>query len=193
MRGLGVTAIKPVISGFELEKANESDTGLILQALGREVDARAIEDISRWRFAAPLSPDMAAQRECQRIALADVVEVCKPKSGREHHVHFIEGAGGVMSTLGHDFTNLDLIANLEVRVILVIGDYLGSISHTLTACEALRVRDCSPWAIVMSAGLSSVVPTQETAETISRFVCCPVFLVNRGAEAPIPLIDALTA
>ncbi len=44
-----------------------SDPGVLLAALGRPVTLEEIERISPWRFAAPLSPDMAAAREGRAI------------------------------------------------------------------------------------------------------------------------------
>lgn len=46
---------KPVISGFGV---GDCDTTHIIEAQG----SGTIEEISPWRFAAPLSPDMAAAR-----------------------------------------------------------------------------------------------------------------------------------
>ena len=62
-RGRNVAALKPVVSGFEPSEAAGSDSGLLLAALGRPVTLDAISEISPWRFAAPLAPDMAAARE----------------------------------------------------------------------------------------------------------------------------------
>ena len=50
-------------TGSAREAAAESDSGLILQALGRPIDDAALDDVSPWRFRAALSPDMAADRE----------------------------------------------------------------------------------------------------------------------------------
>ncbi|MFQ5765079.1 MAG: ATP-dependent dethiobiotin synthetase BioD, partial [Rhodospirillales bacterium] len=62
-RGLSVTALKPVVSGFSWDEVEDTDTALLLRALGREPTPDAVEACSPWRFEAPLSPDMAARRE----------------------------------------------------------------------------------------------------------------------------------
>ena len=68
-RGAGrtVEALKPVVTGFNPATAAASDPGVLLAALGRPVTPTEIERIAPWRFAAPLSPDMAAQRENRAI------------------------------------------------------------------------------------------------------------------------------
>jgi len=190
-RDLPVDAVKPVISGFELAEARDSDSGLILRALGRPVDETRLDRISPWRFHAALSPDMAAAREDRTLALPDVAGFCTQAIEGAPAVCLIEGAGGIMSPLGRDFTNLDLIARLDAHVVLVAGTYLGTISHTLTACEALGARGREPWAIVLSESEDQPVTPGETASSLGRFTQAPTYLMPRGGGAPDDLAEAM--
>jgi dethiobiotin synthetase len=54
----------------------------------------------------------------------------------------IETAGGLMSPLGNQFLNIDLIVHLNLPVILVSNNYLGSINHSLMSIEVLQKRNC---------------------------------------------------
>ena len=182
-RGADVDAIKPVLSGFEPADAATSDSGLILNALGRPLTTAAIDAISPWRFKAALSPDMAAEREGARLTLDQVATFCRKPRAK---LALIEGAGGIMSPLGHDFTNLDLIKALDARTILIAGTYLGTISHTLTAC-AVRM----PAAVVLSESANSPVDAEETAAAMARFLAAPIYLVRRNANVPQRLVDEL--
>ena len=96
-----------------------------------------------------------------------------------------------MSPLGADFTNLDLIAALDAQPIIVAGTYLGTISHTLTAVEALIARGREPWGLVLSQSQDSPVSPAETAQSIGRFSRTPIYLLPRGAAAPDDLVEAL--
>lgn len=192
-QGREVSALKPVISGFDAGDADDSDTGLILTAMGRGIDAQNIARVSPWRFRAALSPDMAAAREGLRVGLDEVAGFCASGLRGTNAPVLIEGAGGLMSPLGADFTNLDLAAALRMRVVLVAGSYLGTISHTLTACEALKARGMDAWAIVMSDTRDGVVPLEETAATIGRFVKAPIDCVARGAEVSSALVERIRA
>ena len=58
-RGLKVQALKPVVSDFN-DGDLETDTAVLLHALGQSATAENIDAMSPWRFQAPLSPDMAA-------------------------------------------------------------------------------------------------------------------------------------
>lgn len=190
-RGLPVDAIKPVVSGFERERARESDSGLILTALGLSIDEARLDRVSPWRFRAALSPDMAAAREGRSVPLSTVATFCARTLEAAEGVCLIEGAGGIMSPLGRDFTNLDLIAGLDARVVLVAGTYLGTISHTLTACEALAARGREPWAIVLSASEDAPVTANETAASMGRFVHAPIYLMPRDGGAPEDLVETM--
>ncbi len=190
-RGIPVDALKPVISGFDPDAVDVSDTGLIMRALGRRADAAAIAEMSPWRFRAPLSPDMAAAREGRPVAAEEVVDLCRRALETATGVMLIEGAGGIMSPLAQGFTNLDLLVRLDARVVLVAGTYLGTISHTLTACEALAARGRAPWAIVLSESVESPVPPGETAASIGQFTAAPIYLMPRGQGAPDDLVEAM--
>jgi dethiobiotin synthetase len=50
----------------------------------------------------------------------------------------IEGAGGLMVPLNDNFMMIDLIKQLNLEVILVSKNYLGSINHTLLSIHALK-------------------------------------------------------
>ena len=52
----------------------------------------------------------------------------------------IEGAGGLMVPLNDRDCLIDLIETLGAEVVLVSGNYLGSINHTLLSIEALKSR-----------------------------------------------------
>ena len=67
--GKTVDAFKPVVSGFDPANIANSDPGVLLSALGRDVTNDELDRIAPWRFAAPLSPDLAAKAESRSIDL----------------------------------------------------------------------------------------------------------------------------
>ena len=112
--GEKIAAIKPVVSGFAMEQAATSDPGLLLDALGRPVTAQEIERISPWRFAAPMSPDIAAAREGRAIDFNEVVAFSRQQAMANRNGNLlIEGIGGIMVPLDADHTVLDWITTLK--------------------------------------------------------------------------------
>jgi dethiobiotin synthetase len=167
--GRSVDAIKPVVSGFDPGQPDASDPGILLQALGFPVTLQNIERISPWRFRAAISPDLAARREGRRIDVDDVVAYCKSAIEDRREILLVEGVGGIMVPLDEQRTILDVMMALQLPLILVVGSYLGTISHTLTALDALFRRDMPVLAIIVSETPGSPVPLDETVAAIARF------------------------
>lgn len=186
--GRDVRALKPVLSGYDPATRDESDAGVLLASLGRAATEDAVAEITPWRFAAPLSPDMAAAREGRSLDFEAIVAFCRRAEGDPL---LIEGVGGAMVPLDADHTVMDWMAALGAPALVVAGSYLGTISHTLTTLAAMEVRGVSVAALVISESEVSPVPPAETAETIARYVDgLPITLVHRLPPGPAPWRDA---
>lgn len=192
-RGVAPHVMKPLVTGFDPGAPALSDTGALLAALGRPLDARSIEAVSPWRFAAALSPDRAAEREQRAIDFAELVGACRARSPTEPLL--IEGIGGVMVPIDREHTVLDWIAALEMPALLVAGSYLGSLSHTLTAALALRATNVGLAAVVVSESADPALGLAEHKATLERFLGpAPVLTWPRDATHPNPpLLEALEA
>jgi dethiobiotin synthetase len=181
LRGAGqsVSALKPVVSGFDIATSALSDPGVLLNALDEQLTPEAFDRLSPWRFTAPLSPDMAAARENRAIDFDAVVAYCREAIAAHQGTLFIEGVGGVMVPLDARHTVLDWMAALKLPLILVAGSYLGTISHTLTALDALTHRKLKVAAIVIN-DTPSDIPLDETMAVLARFApAIPIVKVPR--------------
>lgn len=167
--GRSVEAIKPVVSGFDSDHPAASDPAILLNALGFPATLPNIERISPWRFRAAMSPDAAARQENRRIDVAEVVAFCQSAIKQRQEILLIEGVGGIMVPLNEQRTILDVMMALQLPLILVAGSYLGTISHTLTALDALFRRDLSVLAVIVSETPGATVPLAETVAAIGRF------------------------
>ena len=165
----GLRALKPAATGFD--RMEGSDTEILCRAMGIAPST----DISPFRFAAPLSPDMAAAREGKPVDLDALVKFCAGDV-------LVEGIGGVMTPLNEHDTVLDWIAALGCPAILVAGSYLGTLSHTLTAVAAMGSRGIAPEAVIISESLDAP-PLAETAAALRRHLAVPVVALPRIAGA----------
>jgi dethiobiotin synthetase len=176
-RGLTVNAFKPVVSGFDPAAPEASDPARLASALGRP---DAWPDVSPRRYRAPLAPNLAARLEGDTLAMADLVEDCQAwLAACNADLALVEGAGGVMSPMTDDATNMDLMVALNLPVLLVAGSYLGTASHLLTALEVLRARGLTVAAIVVSESLDAPDLSQ-TVEMLRAFECrTPIVVAPR--------------
>lgn len=172
-RELRAHALKPVVSGFDIQTFADSDTAHLLAAMGEPVTMDHAARISRWRFKAALSPDMAAAREGAYIFFDDLIAECVAAS-HAHDRLIIEGVGGLMVPLDETRTVLDwmlaLDAHIGIAPLLVVGSYLGTISHTLTTLAVMRANNLPPRVIVVSESENAPVPLEETLATMARFI-----------------------
>lgn len=177
MQGRAVRALKPVMSGYDETAAGDSDAGRLLAACGLHVTQQNIAAISPWRLRAPLSPDRAAAIEGRSIDFDALVGWCRVECIlNDDDIVLIEGIGGVMVPIDGQHTVRDWIAALGLPAVLVVGTYLGAISHALTALSALREVGVRPAAIVVNESeggigiddtLASLAPHAGGVETFS--------------------------
>ncbi len=180
-RGRAVTALKPIGSGYDKDNAAESDPGQLLTALGQPITEANVAKICPWRFKAALSPDMAAAREGRKVDYAALLDFTTKAAANAEGTLFIEGIGGVMVPLDAAHTTLDWMAEMKLPLILVTGTYLGTISHTLTAVDALTRRGLRLASLVVNESPGSTVDHLETAQSLAARVNTPVVTLPRNA------------
>ena len=168
--GQSVRVLKPVVSGYPGDDVSTTDTAILLGSLEIEATQKAVEACSPWRFAEPLSPDMAARREGRSIDFEALAGFCRDAQGGAEDLLLIEGIGGAMGPLDETHTVLDWMAELGAPVLVVVGSYLGTLSHTLTTVAAIQGRGIEIAGVVVDESEESPVPVEETAETLARFL-----------------------
>jgi dethiobiotin synthetase len=182
--GRKVSALKPIVSGFDIATSALSDPGVLLGALDEPITVEALARLSPWQFAAPLSPDMAAAREGKAVPFDAMIKLCRDAIAVETGTLFIEGVGGVMVPLDDKRTVVDWMVALRLPLVLVAGGYLGTISHTLTALDVLARAKLEVAALVINDSGDGAVPLDETVATLGRFTRVPITTLPR-VKAPV--------
>lgn len=101
-----------------------------------------------YRLNEPLSPHAAAALDGVTIELS---KIQLPVTERNL---IVELAGGLMVPLNDNDLVIDMVQQLNLPVILVSKNYLGSINHTLLSIEALRSRNIPVEGIIFN-GISN--------------------------------------
>jgi dethiobiotin synthetase len=128
---------------------------------------------------------MAAAREGRDIPFGEVARFTEAAFAGAEDVILMEGVGGLMAPVGAEHTVLDWLRLARVPALLVVGGYLGTISHTLTAAKTLAAEEIPLAGIVISARGELPVPPEETADAIARFLPgVPIAIMpDLGAQA----------
>ncbi|WP_145854331.1 dethiobiotin synthase [Pedobacter suwonensis] len=116
---------KPIQSG-DLETSDSITINSLVS------NSRTVIHPESYRLTQPLSPHLSARLDGIEI---DLNQINLPETNNNL---IIEGAGGLMVPLNETELIVDLIKKLEVEVILVSQNYLGSINHTLLSVNLLR-------------------------------------------------------
>ncbi len=127
-----------------------------------------------YRLNTPASPHHAAALEGKTI---DIEEIILPETSNRL---LIEGAGGVMVPLNEQELILDLIIHLDVPVVIVSKNYLGSINHTILTCEMLNAAGVEISGIVFNGA-----PSPSSEEWILNFT-------NLNLLGNIPLAEKVS-
>jgi dethiobiotin synthetase len=149
--GLATDVLKPVVSDFDPADWTGSDPGRLLAAAGVPLADAALERVSPWRLRAPLAPPSAARLEGRSLPFPEVRDLVQARiASSAADLMVVEGVGGLMSPIADGATSLDLLLAVEGANVLVVGAYLGAISHGLTAADVLCTRGRTPAAVIIS-------------------------------------------
>ncbi|MBF0487358.1 MAG: dethiobiotin synthase [Nitrospirae bacterium] len=134
-KGFNVTVRKPIETGCaDVNNTLIPKDGLFLKTItGSTEDLKVITPI---RFAHPLAPLAAATAENTTIDIAEIYKSfdCIDNSS----VAIVEGIGGLLVPITETFFASDLIKKLNLPVILVSSNRLGTINHTLLSLEYMK-------------------------------------------------------
>ena len=116
---------KPVQSG-DLDKSDSFSIKNLISNKDSKIHPET------YKLSQPYSPHKSAAIDKLSI---DPEKIILPQTNNSL---IIEGAGGLMVPLTDRFLMIDLIKKLNVPVVLVSQNYLGSINHTLLSIQALK-------------------------------------------------------
>ena len=128
-RGKRVGVMKPVESGCErLNGGLQPHDALFLKKMSSSIED--LDLINPYRLEQPLAPSIAAELEGVEVDLKKIKKNYQQLELRNDLV-LVEGVGGLLSPLYENFTNADLIRILGIPVVVIAGNGLGTINHTL--------------------------------------------------------------
>ena len=128
--------MKPVESGCRrTAQGLQPDDALFLKKMAASADA--LDDIVPYRLAPPLTPSVAAALSGIAIDLQVINSVYR-RLAAQNDLVLVEGAGGLLAPITGHATGTDLIRLLQIPIIVVARNALGTINHTLLTVEHAR-------------------------------------------------------
>jgi dethiobiotin synthetase len=149
--GLRVAAMKPIESGVESRLSAttmyNSDADRLHAATG---GVGRLELVRPYNLEEPLAPLIAAQRAGVTIDVG-VLDAAKDALSVNRDVLLVEGAGGLLVPISRDMTFLDLFARWRCELILVAGNRLGVLNHTLLTTRVAESAGLPVRAIILTS------------------------------------------
>jgi dethiobiotin synthetase len=177
--GKPVTALKPIISGVTDDAMEGTDTAIIADGLGLELTPEVVNSISPFRYKAPLAPVMAAELEGRTLDYDALITACRA-SLMANPFTLVEGVGGSFVPLAGKTLVTDWISDLGLPSLMVVGSYLGTISHTVATFEAMRARGLETRGIIVSESAGSGHPDLgRTAREVASLTGVPTVSIPR--------------
>ncbi|MBU3657092.1 MAG: dethiobiotin synthase [Rhodocyclaceae bacterium] len=134
---LRAAALKPIAAGVDANGHNED----VLRLMAAANVALPEPTINPWRLAEPLSPHIAARRAGVEITTPPIIESFHAAC-EQTDLLLVEGVGGLYAPLSDILNQPDLIRELDIPVILVVGLRLGCLNHALLTTAALAQEGC---------------------------------------------------
>jgi len=122
-------------------KGFPQDIAMHLKLMGKNKDyvKGLMNLVCPYIFKFPASPHLSAKLEKKKIGIKKIKEAYKELCGM-FDVVIVEGVGGALVPLDEKTLLLDVVKDLKIPVILVVGNKLGAINHALLTVEAIKNR-----------------------------------------------------
>jgi len=154
--GIGKTVITGLLArflddqGYKVITQKWVETGTIgfskdvnfhlkLLGKGKQEFKKHLIDMSPYTFKFPSSPHLGSSLEKKKISIEKIKKSFKCLTKAFDFV-VVEGVGGVLVPLNKKKLVIDVAKDLKLPALIVVGNKLGAINHTLLTLEALKTR-----------------------------------------------------
>ncbi len=128
--------IKPIASGCELTSQGMRNSDA-LSLMAQSTLILPYEQVNPFAFVPAIAPHIAAKRVGMSLNPKLIADHLKSLPVDEADFTLVEGAGGWRLPLGDGAYLSDVVKQLQLPVILVVGVKLGALNHALLTQEAL--------------------------------------------------------
>ena len=182
-KGLSTLALKPLAAGCEqVDGELRNDDALKLQAA--MTVALPYQQINPIALKSAIAPHLAAEEEGRTLSVDRLARLIRGALMTPADVTLVEGAGGWLVPLNHRETLGNLVKELELPVILVVGVRLGCLNHALLTAQAVAAAGL-PLAGWVANGIDpEAAKVQENINTLKSMLPAPCLgVIPHGPQA----------
>lgn len=138
-QGYSVITQKWVQTGVNKNSLGDIETHLHIMGKEKAEYQHYLPLMLPYSFPLPASPHLAASLAKRTIEPAHLIKSTKTLVNHFDYV-LVEGTGGLLVPLTEQTLLIDIVKKMFLPVILVAGNKLGALNHTLLSIEALKKR-----------------------------------------------------
>ncbi|MDD4911363.1 MAG: dethiobiotin synthase [Sideroxydans sp.] len=168
-QGRRVVGFKPVAAGCDDDDHNDDAKRLRTASTVRA----SYGQVNPYCFPHAIAPHLSARHAGARIDFARIFTSYDELAGQADEV-VVEGVGGFRVPLNETQDSVDLVKQLDLPVIVVVGMRLGCINHALLTVSAIDEAqlECAGWvANVLDADMPAL---QENIDAIRERIKAPL-------------------
>lgn len=172
--GYSTLGLKPIATGALLtENGLRNSDAIHLQKTA--TIPIPYEQVNPFCFLAPIAPHIAAAQQSSQLSVNKIMALCELTLNLKADYYIIEGLGGAAVPLNEKETMLDLIQELDLPVILIVGLRLGCLNHALLSYEVLKKRNIPVVACICNQIDPDMLFSEENALYLKQAVNAPFF------------------
>lgn len=122
------------------------DAYALQKASGGEVD---LDRVNPYWMRTPAAPHVAGMFENFDLDMGSLAQGCRDLAA-DHEAVIAEGVGGWMVPISKDYMVAHYARDLGLPVILVVGNRLGALNHTLLTIQSMRAMGIEPAGMVFN-------------------------------------------
>jgi dethiobiotin synthetase len=171
--GLKSFGIKPIASGCVENNVGilENNDALCLQ--DNASIKKAYEVINPIKFKKPIAPHIAADEKNLSLTKSIVSQAITNSLQEEADINLIEGVGGWSVPLTNTELFSDVVIELNIPVILVVGIKLGCLNHALLTYQNILSRGGNLIGWVANCLKPDTLSIKENIETLKSWITEP--------------------
>jgi dethiobiotin synthetase len=182
--------IKPIASGCTPDNAGKlinQDAVLLQQCASIKKNYDLVNPIA---FQKPIAPHIAANALHISLTKTSVCKAIVRSLQNDADIHLIEGVGGWSVPLNHEELFSDVVIELNIPIILVVGIKLGCLNHAILTYQAILAIGGTLLGWVANCITPNALCIDENIESLKNWIKAPCLGVVSYGQTSSSCLDA---
>ena len=180
--GFKTFAIKPIASGCVLNTENklENEDALLLQSAASIHES--YERVNPLALKEPIAPHLSAKQMRLYLKKENIMRLILSSIRKDADFNIIEGAGGFCIPLNDNELYSDVVRELQLPTILVVGMRLGCLNHAILTVNNMMASDVNLIGWIANCIDPTMIALDENIDTLKQWIKQPCLGVVRHQQ-----------